>query len=118
MKYIFYKEVIETTGTVILGVMPEEERINVLFRFSDSGWTTQKIQEIIDKVESNRSLEKTKNPYVWGNEDVTVFANELGVLLVDKLAMRAKQEVEPLELTHDEFITFMKDFKKFIEENS
>ena len=56
--------------------------------------------------------EKTKDPYAWGNEHVTVFANVLGVLLVDKLAMRAKQEVEPLELTHDEFITFMKDFKK------
>ena len=91
---------------------------DTLTNFSNSGWTPQKVQEIIDKVESNRSLEKTKDPYAWGNEDITVFANELGVLLVDKLAMRAKQEVEPLELTHHEFIAFMKDFKKFIEENS
>jgi len=115
MKYKFLKKTINTTGSEYYLI---EAQNNVLNNFSDSGWTTQKIKEIIDKVESNRSLEKTKDPYVWGNEDLTVFANELGVLLVDKLAMRAKQEVEPLELTHDEFITFMKDFKKFIEENS
>ena len=116
MKYQFYKEVIEEIIT--LGIIPEEEKYTILFRFGDSGWTHQKVQLIIDKVASNRNLEDTKDPYVWGNEDVTVFANEIGVLLIDKMALRAGQDVTPLELPHDDFITFLKDFKKFIEENS
>ena len=113
MKYNFKKH--DWDGTTVFGIESESSPIR---NIGSWGWTSAKAQEIINKVESNRSLEKIKDPYVWGNEDVTVFANELGVLLVDKLAMRAKQEVEPLELTHDEFIAFMKDFKKFIEENN
>ena len=117
MKYSFsiHKTI---TDSIWYYVNIESKEHYVVGNITSYDWTPQKVQELIDKVESNRSLEKTKDPYVWGNEDVTVFANELGVLLVDKLAMRAKQEVEPLELTHDDFITFMKDFKKFIEENS
>lgn len=99
-------------------IVEVEGENDVLTNFSNSGWLSQKVQSIMDKVESNRKLEDTQDPYVWGNEDVTVFANEIGVLLIDKLALRAGQDVVPLELTHDEFITFLKDFKKFIEENS
>jgi hypothetical protein len=88
-----------------------------LGRFSDFFWTPTKAQSIIDAVERNRTLASGNDPYIWGNEDVIVFANELGVLLIDQMAARAKQETIPLELTHEEFITFMQDFKKFIEEN-
>lgn len=95
----------------------KEDNYSILERFTYYGWNSSKAQSIIDGVEANRALIKTADPYVWGNEDVTVFANEIGVLLVDKMAMRTRQEVEPLELTHDEFINFMKDFKKFIEYN-
>ncbi|AWM13590.1 hypothetical protein DI487_06755 [Flavobacterium sediminis] len=115
MKYKFYKEVIE--DLVTLGIMPEEKKYQIIFRFGDSGWTPQKAQEIIDGVEKNKTLAADKDPYVWGNEDITVFANKNGVLLIDKMAMRAKQDVEPLELSHQEFYAFMQDFKKFIEEN-
>ncbi len=38
MKYKFYKEVIE--DAVTLGILPEEERLNILFRFGDTGWTS------------------------------------------------------------------------------
>lgn len=116
MRYKFYREVIE--DIITLGVMPEEEKWNILFRFGDSGWTSEKVQSIIENVENNRILDKASDPYVWGNEDVALFVNEIGVLLVDKVAMRVGQETKPLELAHDEFITFLVDFKKFIEENS
>ena len=114
--YKFYKKTIETTGTTYFLVETGGQSILAYFDFTIKDYDA--VQSIIEKVEDNRFLNKTEDPYVWGNEDVTVFANEIGVLLVDKLAMRSGQEVEPLELTHEEFITFMKDFKKFIEENS
>ena len=94
-----------------------EDGYNVINNFTGANWTPQKTQEIIDGVEKNKTLAADKDPYVWGNEDITVFANKNGVLLIDKMAMRAKQDVEPLELSHQEFYAFMQDFKKFIEEN-
>ena len=93
-----------------------EDGYNVINNFTGANWTPQKTQEIIDGVEKNKTLAADKDPYVWGNEDITVFANKNGVLLIDKMAMRAKQDVEPLELSHQEFYAFMQDFKKFIEE--
>lgn len=98
-------------------VFSENEKYKTLESFTYYGWTPQKAQEIIDGVEKNKTLTADKDPYVWGNEDITVFANKNGVLLIDKMAMRAKQDVEPLELSHQEFYAFMQDFKKFIEEN-
>lgn len=116
MKYAFFIQKI--SKSTVYSVKIEDSAFRLVGYFTDVSWTPKKVEEIIDKIEANKNLEKTEDPYVWGNEDITVFANELGVLLVDKIAMRAKQEAEPLELIHDEFIIFMKDFKKFIEENS
>jgi hypothetical protein len=114
MEYKFDKKKISNSTFFLI----ECKEKDILENLGISNWTPKEAQLIIDKVEANRTLSKTEDPYVWGNEDVTVFANEIGVLLIDKMAIRAKQEAEPLELTHDEFIDFMKDFKKFIEENS
>lgn len=105
-------------GDTVFIVVDKDNEQSVISGLTDAYWKPAKAQEIIDGVERNKTLSKTEDPYVWGNEDVTVFVNENGVLLIDKMAIRAKQEAEPLELTHNEFIDFMKDFKKFIEENS
>lgn len=118
MKYKFYKEIISTTGTIILGIMPEEEKINVLFRFGDTGWTPQKAQEIIDGIKKSES-EKAR--YEWANEDVHLLSDEHGVFFWDTIARRASKNHpsgQDLELTHNEFISFLEDFKKFIEKNS
>ena len=84
------------------------------------GWTPTKAQEIIDGV--NESTTKPKGEeYVWANEDVTLYSNQNGVFLLDTMAIRAKETDQSklwLRLTHSEFITFMTDFKKFIEDNS
>lgn len=116
IKYKFYKKTIDTTDTTYFMVESDEESVIINFYFTINNYNI--ISTIIEKIENNRSLNKMQNPYVWGNEDVTVFANELGVLLVDKLAILAGQEKEALELTYEEFLKFLNDFKKFIEENS
>lgn len=112
MEYKFKKS--DWDGTIIFGVKSDNQ---ILDNMGSWDWTPSKAQSIIDAVERNRTLASGNDPYIWGNEDVIVFANELGVLLIDQMAARAKQETIPLELTHEEFITFMQDFKKFIEEN-
>lgn len=114
MEYKFIKK--NVSDSIFFLIECKEK--SILENFGIYNWTPIKVQEIIDGVEKNKTLEADKDPYVWGNEDVTVFSNEIGVLLIDKMAIRAKQEdIEPLDLTHEEFINFLKDFKKFIEEN-
>lgn len=118
MNYKFETQKLDIDHSPYYFIRINEIIFNTLSRLSDSGWTPQKIQEIIDVVEKNKTLAADKDPYVWGNEDITVFANEIGVLLIDKIALRANIEQTPLELTHNEFITFLKDFKEFVQENS
>ena len=97
-----------------------EETDYILTRFSDFFWTPQKAQEIINGVEESKTKEKGEE-YYWGNEDMDLYANKNGILLIDEMAQRVG-EYDPdkitLRLTHDEFLTFMEDFKAFIEENS
>jgi len=116
MKYSFYKE--EVSMSIILGVMPEE-KYSIIFRFGDSGWTPQKIQTIIDGIEESKTKEKG-DEYKWANEDVVLFANKNGILLIDSMAQRGgvyDPDIISLRLTHDEMLTFLKDFKKFIVDN-
>ena len=117
MKYKFYKE--EIAGLMTLGVLPEEEKFNVVFRLGSHDWTPKNAQIIIDEIESSKTKKKEEE-YIWANEDVTLYSNKHGVFLIDEIAIRyGKTDSEKigLELKHDEFINFMKDFKKFIEEN-
>lgn len=116
MNYIFktHKSIVNSIWHLI---ELNEKEYHILNNFTDTGWTAEKAQSIIDSVELNKTLESRKDPYIWGNEDIAVYASKIGVLLIDRMAMRAKQETTGLELTHEEFISFMKDFKKFIENN-
>lgn len=116
MKYKFYKETLEITGTIILGVMPEKG-YETLFRFGDHGWNSHLVQEIIDGVETSRTSEER---YEWSNEDVHLVSNQHGVFFFDLIARRFGQgaENQDLQMSHDEFIEFLQDFKKFVEENS
>ncbi len=92
----------------------------ILERFTYFGWTPKKIQSIIDGVEESKTKEKGEE-YFWGNEDVSLYANKNGILLVDEMALRGGNEnidEVTLQLTHDEMLQFLEDFKKFVEENS
>jgi len=113
MKYTFKKY--DWDGDTIHGIDAENKVLNNLGSWN---WSQQKVQEIIDGVQKNRTLSEDEDPYVWGNEDVTIFSNKIGILLIDKMALRAGKEVTPLELTHDEFIKFLEDFKEFVAKNS
>jgi hypothetical protein len=115
MIYKFEKH--DWSGTIIYGVTAENKILNNFGRWN---WTSTKIQEIIDGV----TLGKTKpygEEFNWASEDLEVYVNLKGVLLIDMIAHRAgKQDKESttLEISHEEFLKFLNDFKKFIEANS
>ncbi len=100
-------------------VFSKEEKLKTLERFTNYGWTSQKIQNLIEEVDRSRDQE-SENSFDWQNEDVFFRSNKYGVFFVDLMSRRAgqKSEKQDLVLEHDEFIKFLKSFKKFIEENS
>jgi peptidoglycan/xylan/chitin deacetylase (PgdA/CDA1 family) len=115
MQYEFYKKKVSNGNYILI----KTEDHSPLENFGDDNWTPTKAQEIIDGVEESRTKSKD-GPYEWANEDVELQANENGVWLYDWLADRGgvtNPEKLNLFLTHDEFIQFMKDFKKFVEDN-
>ena len=117
MEYNFYKEIIDEVIT--FGVMPKSAEIKILFRFGNNGWTPPKVQAIINGIESSKTKPKGQE-YIWANEDVRLYSNENAVVLIDDLAARGGEE-EPdnlyLKLTHLEMLTFLQDFKQFVEDN-
>lgn len=118
MQYNF--KIVRVSKSKYFDVNIKEEAFWILNNFTDSAWSAQKAQEIIDGI--NDSTNKPKGEeYVWANEDVSLYSNQNGVFLFDTMAVRAKETDQAklwLRLTHSEFITFMTDFKKFIEDNS
>ncbi|MBB4806954.1 hypothetical protein HNP38_002250 [Chryseobacterium defluvii] len=120
MKYTFEAQILDIDEHPYYSINVEEKLFYTIGRFSDSGWTPTKIQKIIDGLEQSKTKPKGEE-FLWGNEDVNLYANENGVLLIDVMAQRAKQydpDVITLRLTHEEIINFLQDFKKFVEENS
>jgi hypothetical protein len=111
MEYKFYKQTISKTT-----FMEVDSDINVLNRFGDSDWTSERVQDIIEGV---KSTDNTEKEYRWGNEDVIVISNKHAVFFIDLLSTRGSgkqvREKQDLDLTHEEFIKFLEDFKEFIE---
>ena len=101
-------------------VFSEQNSYSIIERFTYYGWTPQKIQSIITGIEESKTKEKGEE-YKWANEDVRLYANKNGVFLIDDLAARGGEKNPDnlyLRLTHEEILTFLNDFKKFVEENS
>lgn len=115
MKYKFKKH--NWDKDIVIGV---ESDYKILNNFGSWNWTPQKVQEIVDGIESSKN-KPIKQEYIWANEDLTLYSNKNGVLLVDMISQRfGKDNPEEItsQLQHDEMITFLKDFKKFVAENS
>jgi spore germination protein YaaH len=118
MNYNFYKKTIDTTKSVYYFINTDT-KTSILKNFYIDKDEIEILQEIISGVTASKNLKK-ENPYEWANEDVYLTANENGVWLINLMARRGGETDRDklnLILTHDEFITFMKDFKKFIEDN-
>lgn len=120
MKYKFEIHKLDIDKYPYFFIRIENEVYYPVGRFSDSGWIPQKVQDIIDGVEIGKTKSK-EDAYEWANEDVFLVSNEHGVFLWDLLAERTGKEQDSeklsLRLTHEEFLTFLQDFKKFLEEN-
>lgn len=117
MKYKF--KTYQISKSKYFDVEIEEDKYSTLNNFTDISWTPQKAQEIIDGVKSTINSDKE---YKWANEDIMFVSHPVeGVIFWDTLSWRGKVNEKPhshdLVLSHNAFITFMKDFKKFIEEN-
>jgi hypothetical protein len=120
MNYKFETQKFDIDKYPYFFINPEEDKYFCLTRFSDSGWTPAKVQEIIDGVESAKTR-AYRDEYLWANEDLELYANENGVLLIDMMAQRGGGEVDveasTLQMQHDELIAFLEDFKQFVAEN-
>jgi len=115
MEYKFIKKKVSDSTFFLI----ESKERNILENFGIYNWNSEAVQEIIDGIEESKTLPK-EEPYEWANEDVELNANENGVWLYDWLTHRAgEKDTEKLNsfLTHSEMITFLSDFKKFVEEN-
>lgn len=111
MKYKF--EIYDWAGTKMFGIITEISPLNNLTSWD---WTSEKVQEIIDGV---KSTDNTEKEYRWGNEDVILISNKHAVFFIDLMSMRGNKnktkEKQDLDLTHDEFLKFLNDFKEFLE---
>ena len=119
MRYIFYKKEIDTTKLIYYfpKVTNREDKVLENIYFTKSG--TVGIKHLILGIEESKTKEKG-DEYKWANEDVVLFANKNGILLIDSMAQRGgvyNPDIISLRLTHDEMLTFLKDFKKFIVDN-
>lgn len=117
MKYKFYLQKISNSIMYSIDIVTEDLSLGVLTNFTDAGWTPAEVQEIIDGVLSTKS---GKDEYRWANEDIFLVSRPDAVYFFDFLSRRASKEKrkgQDLTLSHDEFISFLKDFKKFVQEN-
>ena len=89
------------------------EKEKALFEINSHEWTSQKVQELINKSEALQ------------NDDYIQYEVEGGHLgiMIDKESVaffnlrERKQEEEDFEWTYSEFIDFLQEFKKFLQEN-
>ena len=88
------------------------EAHKALFQIAWSGWTPAEIQMIIDKSYALSGDQKFKYQVVGSDLMIYVFSNE--VFFCD---LHSDNEEADFKCSFEEFITFMQDFKKFIEDN-
>jgi hypothetical protein len=115
MNYSFKKH--DWDGTTVYGVESSDKKI--LSNFGSWGWTPVKIQNIINGVEASK-IKAYGKEYNWSSEDLELYANKKGVLLIDMMAQRAGQKdpsSSTLKLSHNEILKFLNDFKIFVESN-
>src|SRR5689334_16677854 len=109
----------EVTKTKYFVVSCPDEENKVLENLTSHDWTPNLAQQIIDGVQKAKD---TGGKYQWANEDVHVVAVDEGVFFIDLINRRGDRSLigkgTDLQLSHEDFIGFMTDFKQFIEDNS
>jgi hypothetical protein len=118
MEYKFKIHNTETQSKWFYVEMKESE-FYVMNHFSDARWTSEKLQLILTGIENSKETDP-EDSFNWSSEDLFLKSNKYGVFFFDLMAERAGKgsSKQDLVLKHDDFIPFMEDFKKFIEENS
>jgi hypothetical protein len=89
-----------------------DEEHKALFQIAWHGWTPSEVQMIIDKSNALAGDEKFKYQVVGTDLMIYIFTDK--VFFCD---LHNDTEEPDFKWTFDEFITFMKDFKRFIEDN-
>lgn len=113
MKYKFTTNPYEQKNVNdFFGVEILDNSIEALREIAWHGWTPEEVQMIIDK--SNTLTGNERYKYQVPGSDFLIWVYSTEVYFFD---MHNDQEEEDFKWTFDEFITFMTDFKKFIEDN-
>lgn len=113
MKYRFYIKTIDTTQSIYFMVETDKEN-SVLEYFYFSIYNKDEIQEMIDGILSTKDSDKDYK-YQTEGDGLHIYSNSYAVQFFN-LRMRKKES--DLKLSHDEFVTFLEDYKAFIEANN
>ncbi|WP_353159520.1 hypothetical protein [Myroides odoratus] len=113
MKYNFYVKKIDTTQSIYFMVNTEPEQSSLEYLFF-SIYNKNQIQTIIDGVLSTKDSGK-EYKYQTEGDDLYIYSNSYAVQFFN---LRGGKNEAELKLVHDEFISFLEDFKKFVEANS
>ncbi|WP_298137361.1 hypothetical protein [Flavobacterium sp.] len=107
------KEKIQYEFSVDYDLLNNEEK--VLFHIGSHLWTSQKIQELINDSNDLQGENEFQYQVDGGHLGIIVTKTD-GVAFFD-LTNREKEE-EDFIWPFEKFINFLKDFKRFVEENS
>ena len=112
MQYKFTTSPYGQKNVKMFGVEILDDKIEALREISSSDWSSEEVQMIIDKAKA-----------LTGNEifEYQVFGSDLIILIYTNRVYffdhHSEQKEADFSWNFDEFITFMEDFKKFIEDN-
>ncbi|WP_158961590.1 hypothetical protein [Myroides fluvii] len=111
MNYKFYlRKVFDYTFYCVEGI--DEWELLALLGFET--WTPQLIQTLINGVLATKDSDK-EYKYQTEGDQLYIYSNSYAVQFFN---LRGGKKEAELKLTHDEFISFLEDFKKFVEANS
>lgn len=112
MKYKLISNAHNIEGMFGVDYYSLEEKYRPLFLIASDDWTAEEVQKIID--ECNAIVDTDFHYQVEDSLGIIIDKNDAYFY---NLNNREKKE-EDLKISFQEFIDFMKDFKKFIEDNS
>lgn len=113
MKYKFTTSPYGQKNIKMFGVEILDNSIEALREISGTGWNPNEVQMIIDKSKALGSGKRFVYQVEGSDLIISIYSDE--VYFHDA---HSNQKEADFIWTFDEFIAFMEDFKKFIEENN
>lgn len=112
MKYKFSKLII--SDMILYDIDFDESKFFPITLLRFNNWTPNEVQKLIEGILSTKDSDKDYK-YQTEGDGLHIYSNSYAVQFFN-LRMRKKES--DLKLSHDEFVTFLEDYKAFIEANN